>query len=152
MKIATTSPEKSHPLFSSNPLLSWGPVKPPPPFWKFGWRHSPPCRNGQGVHIMGEGIKIWWGGRGSLLRGGFFQVWGMSEFLANVGGLPKSPSRDNPLISVTRFHNCTIVVSIYIRYLYQGLFVSTWIKKSPEAIFSSDLHYKTVGPNFQPFG
>ena len=42
LKIATTSPEKSHPLFSSNPLLSWGPVKPPPPFWKFGWRFNPP--------------------------------------------------------------------------------------------------------------
>ena len=42
MKIATPPWKKSSPLSQEPPTKSWGPVKPPLPFWKFGWRLNPP--------------------------------------------------------------------------------------------------------------
>ena len=43
-------PEKSLPLFPSNPPLKVEFLLSPPPFWKFGWRLNPPAETG--VHTM----------------------------------------------------------------------------------------------------
>ena len=52
MKIAThPSPEKSRPLFPSNPTLKIE-VLSSPPFWKLGWRLTHPPAKRNGVHTM----------------------------------------------------------------------------------------------------
>ena len=62
VKIATP-PEKSHPPLSQQPhSKSQGPVKPP--FWKFGWRFTPPlppqCRKGGGGRGGGAHYAFYW--------------------------------------------------------------------------------------------
>ena len=44
-------PEKIYPSFPATPSKSWSPVKPPP-FWKFGWRFTPPAERGGGGWVM----------------------------------------------------------------------------------------------------
>ena len=40
--------KKSPPLSQQPPSKSWGPFKPPTPFWKFGWRLNPPSSRKDG--------------------------------------------------------------------------------------------------------
>ena len=49
--------KESPPLSQKSPSKSWGLVKPPPPFWKFGWGFNPfPSRKG-GAHYVASGTN-----------------------------------------------------------------------------------------------
>ena len=50
VKIAVSLLKKVPPSFTATPSKSWGPVKSPPPFWKFGWRLNSPWRKEGGAH------------------------------------------------------------------------------------------------------
>ena len=56
-----------------------------------------------GDYPLVGGIKIWWGGQGSgRLLLGFFQVEGMSKFLAGGGGTPPIPPQYGKPCMVTK--------------------------------------------------